>query len=79
MRWLYDNRQWVFDGVGVAVLTGLWVTMRNRKRKAHPGSTMSSGVVIGEKSSVSGMVAGRDIKSVNSHGSTEDLHEQPKR
>jgi hypothetical protein len=63
-RWLADNREWVFSGVGVVVLAALVerilrpLTAKRSSKDALPGQM---GNVIAKKSTLVGPIAGRDI------------------
>lgn len=54
--YIRDNASWIFSGLGVSLLTGLWVLIRARftKRTATQKQRIGSGAV--------GIQAGRDVK-----------------
>jgi hypothetical protein len=66
LDWLWENRQWVFDGIGIAIIGGVIAWLRSRK-KGDSGIHQSqrSG-----KNSVN-LQSGRDINiggDVGKHG-----------
>jgi len=56
-EWITNNKEWVFSGVGVAVLAGVFGLFRNRK--SPPQQTQISG-----KNSTN-IQAGRDVSVAN--------------
>ena len=55
LKWIYDNKEWVFSGVGVAIVTVLVSSLLLNKRRNSPGQNQESG-----KASVN-LQAARDI------------------
>jgi hypothetical protein len=43
LKWLYDNKEWVFSGVGVATVTVLVGSLLLNKRRNSPGQYQVSG------------------------------------
>lgn len=43
LKWIYDNKEWVFSGVGVAIGTVLVGSLLLNKRRNSPGQNQESG------------------------------------
>ncbi len=36
--WIYQNREWVFSGIGITVISGVYYIFQRRKRKNRDNS-----------------------------------------
>src|ERR1017187_6099508 len=75
LNWIQRNSEWIFSGVGVAVISGIIVWLRARRTHSKQNSDTPTVVSVGSGSIISGNVAGRDVTVISSDQTKPRLDE----
>lgn len=75
IEWILKNKEWVFSGIGVFVITGIAGLLKIKKKDGGATVDNSSSVTISGDVNIPGTVAGRDviIHTINIDSRTDEL------
>ncbi|WP_035571009.1 hypothetical protein [Halonatronum saccharophilum] len=68
IEWLNNNKEWVFSGIGVGIITGLWTMFKRNKRSEDDSMNIdeNSGIAVGKTEG--------DFNQTNNYGSATNIN-----